>query len=515
MLRCYEIPLDCWRRVKKLQSLVSDVLTKCESVEKALSKHDEKAEAHIPLKTVYVYTIQDDQEFLKIFGEKAEEISPTCLSEEWHIETNDEENDFTLGAEFAGFFFENFSFRTIKSVSNKTIIPYSPRAIVASYNESSVLEMVVFRPLKRKSVYLQGLLKELKQKSATQDGEQKRKIKESQTAVDYLIGEIIALFNMSNIEEKFHPRIPGYELMEIDDEVSKGLFAVEKGIKGFGYRFSTLHIDIEENKRPDEIKQETRETAIKDYLQKFGITNVEFNYVSPSETKFTYVGASCTVNQKVGVLGSFAYKTNNQGYSILCGLISKHLATASQNDDSIYLENGEKLGSVLSNTTKHGGYDIAAVSIAGDIEPLCFKEFRNSDGMLDPGSLHKAVTLDDYRRLQDIPVYAWGRKCDKQPGRGKITIPRYICAACPLPHIIVMDQDASRRMAEPGDSGVIVCVDDLDKDEVLLISMLSGSPEDDKLFDENPCRLRTYTTFSLKKGVDQLSENTSCTFKLA
>lgn len=374
---------------------------------------------------------------------------------------------------------------------------------------SSLLEGVVFKNLHTKCIILRDL-----RESKVPDGYEAKdafeaKLQENKEIIDQLLGEIIALFNRSTLPEKERPQVKGFEKKKVTKTVETDLFKFDETIRGFGYRYSTFVINIEHS-----ADEEERMEKIKMFLKGHGINDIQFNFVTKSITEYLHVGAEVRKSENgepFGTLGAFAQFTK-AGKTNPSAIISKHVAER-LTSRKLYIKENEstrEVGDVIGETLTEGTYDIASAKLHPEYEGKYDPSFKNSDNEPREGLLY-----DGRCELQSLPVHIFGAKTS--PGKGIIVIPelRY---ESPETYIQVQDRQAAggapvQRMAEPGDSGSIICADTLDDDKVHVIAMLIGS---DNHTEErvNPNVRRSYIALPLLQGVQQLENLTAGKFLL-
>ncbi|XP_053382530.1 uncharacterized protein LOC128549573 isoform X3 [Mercenaria mercenaria] len=345
------------------------------------------------------------------------------------------------------------------------------------------------------------------------------KCKQQRDNIEDLFEEMVAVISKSQIKGKDLKRLQMCRKnSHVIKKVSQMLFTKDKSVKGCGYRLKSFHVDVEELPTPEE--NSDREKRIQKMLSNYGITDIRFNFVSPSLDQYNYVGANiaakCETGTKMGSLGCFAiHEKDNE--SSLCALFSKHVAQGCSPE--IYVKDKdqklESFGILLSDTYVDGGHDIAAARINSQCISSCDKQFKNMKEEKVPAELH-IVDDRDNTLLQGQTIHLWG--AHSKPGIGKINIPDFHYPDSTESYIEVQDGSIAKGkpnavLAEPGDSGAIVCIDESNGKKVRVISMLMGSTND-TVAQKDPKVKRKYLTLPLSSGLQTLEQRTNGTFLL-
>ncbi|XP_053382547.1 uncharacterized protein LOC128546020 isoform X3 [Mercenaria mercenaria] len=343
------------------------------------------------------------------------------------------------------------------------------------------------------------------------------KCKQQRDIIEDLFEEMVAVISKSQFKGKDLKRLQTRRKnSHVIKQVSHMLFKQDKSVKGCGYRFKTFHVDVQE--LPTLQENSDREKRIREMLNDNGITDIRFNFVSPSLDLYSYVGAQiaakCETVTQTGTLGCFANHAKDNEPT-LCALFSKHVVQGCSPE--IYVgDKDQKLksfGTLLSDTYVDGGHDIAAARINNKDFSSCEKQFKNMKNEKVPAELH---TVGDNTIFPGQTIHLWG--AHSKPGIGKINIPDFHYPDGTDSYIEIQDGSIARGkpnavLAEPGDSGAIVCMDLSNGKKVRVISMLMGSTND-TVAQKDPKVKRKYLTLPLSSGLQTLEQRTKGTFQL-
>ncbi|XP_053388800.1 uncharacterized protein LOC128551887 isoform X2 [Mercenaria mercenaria] len=538
----YSASVKCWPRVYKSQQIIRDLVERCSYLE---NKFKLRVTQYEYLSEIDIYiSSRVNLEFKSLLmrPDQFERKGTVCLDV---TQRTLKDQPFPLRQNVSGLLIHENAIELIQEVS-----PNKMHMVVASSSDTnpshnlepkrvkfeltSLLERVVFDILTAEF----NTLKQLYENSMPQTfsdpssflslsewkaGESmtpslKDMVIQHKNTIEQLLGEMIALFNRSNIEEIKRPAMLGFEKKQVSKEVVKQLFRLDDTIRGCGYSYSTFNVNVEY--LPDQAKTIKRQKGIEDFLERNGITNVKFNIVSKRVTEYKSVGAMVstpTIGQpegyRSGTLGGFA-SLNKANKVTSCALFSRHVALGCKL--KLYVDdNGQRkeLGEILEDTLQDGSYDIAAAKIHAEQVSNCDVEFKNSENTPRPGKLYTATANIN---LQHLPVHLWGSQ--SKPGLGIIKIPEFSYAEATEIYIEIEDRDPSgeqafQRMAVEGDSGAIVCADDLDDEIVHVISMLMGSSNYEMHSEDSNVKAK-YMSFPLHKGVEHLQNKTNGIFSL-
>ncbi|XP_053401927.1 uncharacterized protein LOC123548849 isoform X2 [Mercenaria mercenaria] len=321
------------------------------------------------------------------------------------------------------------------------------------------------------------------------------KIQKHRDSMKRLLGEILGMYDRSRVPENKRPGINE----SLEQNIAKKLYAIDASVKSCGYRFKTLQVFV------DDTCNDKINNNIKDVLRKNKIMNYDIVPSIGSFKPLYKVGAKVQPNldpNRYGTIGGFA-KKNKQG---LCALVSRHVAIHSP-DKSVLLRNGhiEIRARIIPETLPPQDLhdkilDISAVEIKPIDKEKCDTRFRTEDGDLTTGKESSYET----RQLRSRQVHLWGGTTS--PGLGIVTMPNIRDRDRDNTFIIVEDrQNTNESFCKEGDSGSIVCADDIDGEGVEVISMLIG---------EDNAHRGKYATFRIDKGLEQLKRQTKDDFHL-
>ncbi|XP_053402484.1 uncharacterized protein LOC128557892 [Mercenaria mercenaria] len=325
------------------------------------------------------------------------------------------------------------------------------------------------------------------------------KIQKHRDSLERLLGEILGMYDRSKVPENERPVTNESLEQNVSDEVADKLYAIDASVKSCGYRFETLQVFVDDTCN-DEIKNKVR-----DVLRKNKIMNYDIVPSIGSFKPLYKVGAKVQPNQdrkSYGTVGGFA-KKNQKG---LVALVSRHVAIHSS-DSSVLLRNehmkirAKIIPETLPPQDSHDNIlDISAVEIQPTDKEKCDTRFKTEDGDLTSGKESSYET----RQLRSRHVHLWGGTTS--PGLGIVTMPNIRDRDRDNTFIIVEDrQNADESFCKEGDSGSMVCADDIDGEGVEVISMLIGEDNDHR---------GKYATFRIDKGLDQLKRQTKDDFQL-
>ncbi|XP_053391634.1 uncharacterized protein LOC128554374 [Mercenaria mercenaria] len=327
---------------------------------------------------------------------------------------------------------------------------------------------------------------------------------------------------MSNVPETERPDVPTCSY-KVSKQMRNEVFKVSPTIKRMGYRYRTFYIYAVKPKSVAD--EEMRRKRICSVLKRYGIYRFEIAPCAENVMDFMHVGAEIEVRSntpyplrsrepgtvKGGTLGCFVNMNDGEEQ---CGLLSKHVSEHCRDVYYVCKGNSKIIGHMLESTNKYqpNGLDISAALMNEPIseEGTMFKDTRQA---LLKGKLYEYLEdEEDAICSSGQSVYIYGAKSN--PGKGEITMP-FVDSGLSSTLIQVEDQVCSDgtiqgRFAEKGDSGSIVCVEDPNRKEVHVLSMVMGTPD----LDDFPSTRRTYLTIPLSKGLQQLQHNTGKQFKL-
>ncbi|XP_060553744.1 uncharacterized protein LOC132714843 [Ruditapes philippinarum] len=323
--------------------------------------------------------------------------------------------------------------------------------------------------------------------------------------IERLYYEFVGLFNRSILPEDEKPSHSEC-LYKIDKTILQELQELSNSITSCGYRYSTLHVNVNVKTTSDDLKH-----SIGHVMEKHNIT--KYSVVPSVIQEFS----TCNVGQGVrveyvknefytGTLGGFAYTSSGESKRDWA-ILSRHFAKSSF-DRKLYVakqENmyiGEIMKEVKDDETNKEYLDIAAASLDDNISSD--KTYVTEKNESVQGKLFSY----DAKKLMCLPVHIKGAKTEL--GLGTISVPEQIAVQndnLDENYIIVEDREEGNAFCQEGDSGAIVCAENPDKygEEVHLISMVMG---------ENMSKKGSYTTVRLDKGLDQLKSLTNKDFNM-
>ncbi|XP_053381815.1 uncharacterized protein LOC128549280 [Mercenaria mercenaria] len=528
----YIASVKCWPRVYKSQQVIKDLVERCSYFEDMFELPGKQQTDLLEIDIYIDSNIELDHTKLLVRCEKSETKGTEYLSV---FQRNVAEESFSMREKFSGIFIDKEGVKLVEAVSSEQIeVVVANRVNKESFVEqphqfelqrakqelSSILELFVFEILTAKfnnlkQFYQNRMHEPIKDETGgSNESSTSELVKQHKDDVEQLLGEIIAFFKRSTLPENKRPVGLGFEKKEISEKVKEQLFGLDKTIRGCGYCHSTFNVNVE--KLSDEEETMRRQKHITEFLERNGVTKIKFNIVSKSVAEYKRVGARISVPRaaqptlyRKGTLGGFASFSRGKDESS-CALFSQHVALGCSAKLYVDGDNGKltEFGEILEDTLQIGSYDIAAAKIHDHHVPQCDVQFKNSENAPLPGKLNTPATNID---LQDLHVHLWGSV--STPGLGIIKIPKLSYPEMTETYMQIEDRNPSERMAVEGDSGAIVCADDLDDEHVHVISMLIGTNTDkEKLKDPN--EKRTYIAFPVQKGVERLQMKTGGTFSL-
>ncbi|XP_053390980.1 uncharacterized protein LOC128553818 [Mercenaria mercenaria] len=563
-LQLYTVPISCWPDVNQSKIRIRNMLNYCKSIEKNVGLKSEEEGANIDNVDIYI-----DADVIEI--ESLLSGNTTFEKKNVQVLTISEATGKEHLTNFKGVVIDSGGVKIIRSLLgsnatvNKTDDYLNDRDCDKTYKETIrtetkyIIESVVFEPLIQKCEFLGRVIDTLnaasinKVSQTSHDGERDQmsrnksarpkvsgkldytyqeeqedidkyfdektleQFNQQRDAVEDLYEEMVASISRSHLEEYDLTRLQDSRQSRYDSkEISQELFQREKSVKGCGFRLKSFHVDIEE--LPTKEEHNDRERRIRDFLCARNINNVKFNFVSPKLAKYSYVGAKvgfkCGSIMQTGTLGCFA-KHSRCNKSDLCALFSKHVAQGCSEKILIRDEDQQftTFGTLLSDTFVDGGHDIAAAKVNSNHLSSCDMGFKNDEGEKAPGELYN---IGDTTNLQGHPIHLWGAK--SKPGIGKITVQHYHFAQDTDTFIEVQDGcialgKADAVLAERGDSGAIVCMNESNGEKVKIISMLIGSTNE-TVSQEDPKVKRKYLTLPLSSGLQTLENRTHGKFQL-
>ncbi|XP_053382529.1 uncharacterized protein LOC128549573 isoform X2 [Mercenaria mercenaria] len=571
LLQHYQVSILCWPELFQSQISIKNLLSYCEGLEMDTGLRQHGEEIMIDLHEIDIYINPTNHDIKSLIPPKV-----TIQKKElryWKISA-DTMYTKDSSSKVKGIVIDSCSARMIKSMHGLDMVLFREDGLDCFKNENrspqhtddtlrlktrSVIEYVLFEPLIEECEFLsrvidaidkksQNLIKETKdvaeidsvyqndEKTQSEHIEQTyhdesrecniipddivfEKCKQQRDNIEDLFEEMVAVISKSQIKGKDLKRLQMCRKnSHVIKKVSQMLFTKDKSVKGCGYRLKSFHVDVEELPTPEE--NSDREKRIQKMLSNYGITDIRFNFVSPSLDQYNYVGANiaakCETGTKMGSLGCFAiHEKDNE--SSLCALFSKHVAQGCSPE--IYVKDKdqklESFGILLSDTYVDGGHDIAAARINSQCISSCDKQFKNMKEEKVPAELH-IVDDRDNTLLQGQTIHLWG--AHSKPGIGKINIPDFHYPDSTESYIEVQDGSIAKGkpnavLAEPGDSGAIVCIDESNGKKVRVISMLMGSTND-TVAQKDPKVKRKYLTLPLSSGLQTLEQRTNGTFLL-
>ncbi|WAR23830.1 hypothetical protein MAR_037499 [Mya arenaria] len=311
-------------------------------------------------------------------------------------------------------------------------------------------------------------------------------------------------------------------IVQLDEKTARKILESNKYVYGCGLKGNQLQIDIDERALKDVDNDEERHRKIlKRLLRKHGISNYTTNYGFFKLEPFT-----CTIGSKIScgqgsrqfrrTLGGFAEKGRK-----LYALTARHFLI----EDKVHLiiemnntEISQPLGQVEQGRVENKGeLDIAAVLIHPNITiPEDDKMLKDSEG-----TIRQSILFPFQEKIPEIinelthqAVHIWGS--ESKPGLGKITIPEYFVNGLQNKLVVVEDKLFSGeddRFGKKGDSGSIICSDDIAGQHVNVYCMLMGSDNNAAVHRDTRER-RRYLTFRMEAGILQLNQELGGRFKL-
>ncbi|XP_053379846.1 uncharacterized protein LOC123527634 [Mercenaria mercenaria] len=530
-IKHYKVPLTRWPRLQHSHEVIRTLIGYCHELEKKLELPGTVTQDtdHIDNVDVFVRDMAFDITYLST---EPEEV----------LQEDSEYMRYGMKNRFAGILIDSDGIRLIDPVSKETrSVKYDINMKSECHSRmshiSNLIELAVFKPLLEKINLLRDLIcasSDLEMQDATEsrilydrskpsetmdtarnrqhlrrDGMDYelnqdiiRNIRQHKKLIDRLLGEMIALTNRS---ENVRPMIEGYETKEISKQIAEDLFQLHPTIKWCGYRYSTLHIHTEHIS--DSSENDRLNEKIKDFLSRKDIKDYIIVVIGKNIKEYNYVGAEIQSEaDKKATLGCFSvYKKGNQ--KSVCGLLSKHFVLGTSR---IFVKDAIHFGTVLPATNIEGGLDIAAMEIVKQHIQGLDMSFKNYENETRPAYLYDNT---DNKMLQDQPVYLRGAMT--KLGVGTIHIPTLQCSDdTDKAYIQIFDGNFTLnmpfgRLAVEGDSGAILCMDELGTKNVCVISMLMG-----ELLREPEEEERMYSTLRLSCGLKYLEDKTQGKFTL-
>ncbi|XP_053389805.1 uncharacterized protein LOC123527732, partial [Mercenaria mercenaria] len=541
----YKVPLTCWPRLQHSQELVETLVGYCQGLENKL-KLPGTVKQHV-----------ENIDNVNVFV-RGNAFDIKCLTAEPEKRLQQETEIFFISENLTnhsinrleGIFIDSKGVRLVDAVSETTL--YVKDDIIMT-NEcqniiseiSSLIEVALFKPLLEKIELLrnlifasscdikEGCLHAVQEKTtilydrlrtsdplnvvedrpnAHIDGMDYKlnqdiiiNIRQHKNQIDRLIGEMIALTNRSTLPEKMRPVVEGYKTKEINKQTAEDLFKLHSTIKWCGYRYSTLHINVEHIS--DSFENDRRNEKIKAFLSRKHINDYRIDIIESQIKEYNYVGAEIQSETRTkATLGCFSvYRKGNQ--KTVCCLLSKHFVLGSSR---IFVDDKVHFGTVLPATNEEGGQDIAAAKIVERHLQDLDMNFKNYEDQPRPAFLYDNT---DNKMLQDQPVYLRGAMT--KLGVGTIHIPTLQCCDdTDADYIQIIDGNFTlkmpfERLAVEGDSGSIICMDELGTKNVCVISMLMG-----ELLRKSEEEQRVYSTLRLSCALKYLEDKTQGKFIL-
>ncbi|XP_052761383.1 uncharacterized protein LOC128204081 isoform X2 [Mya arenaria] len=316
-----------------------------------------------------------------------------------------------------------------------------------------------------------------------------RLVDENKQSIRDLHGEIIAMYGRSNLPDNEKPKPRDID-HKVDKCIADAILQEIAGIKGLGYRFGTLNFYANSNILNEEEKQK----LLLDINASLARLNIDVdNYVLRVGTHYESFSSNCKVGSKVfaiegsfGTLGGFAEKTR-EGTTNMCVLTANHVVSNAENNvlKMIRPQGNLTLGEILPHQDSlqfSNPIDICATKVNTQLLKICETKQKNSDGNESESQVFDFAT-ERISALTGELVYIWG--ATSSPGKGKIAMPEYFERH--RRHLVgIEDEDSSDEegnaasdkttFATKGDSGAIICKDDIDSvhNKVVAISMLIG-----------------------------------------
>ena len=232
-------------------------------------------------------------------------------------------------------------------------------------------------------------------------------------------------------------------------------------------------------------------------------------FVSKGVLSLHRIGSRITGNSgpSFASLGAFL-KTRNGENDLFYILLSNHFAKILHNVGDTHLRispNHDNIAELLPYTD--GKYDVAAAELSSGSQNFDMRlKFRSGEPTL--GSVFDSQT--DKRRLPGLKVHIWG--ASTSPGFGKITV-HDLSFKEDVPNrvYVIIEDDDKTTFSKKGDSGSIVCADDVRKQCVDAIAVLSGELTE----REKATSRRQYIAAHLKACLKDLEERYGHPFTLA
>lgn len=290
-----------------------------------------------------------------------------------------------------------------------------------------------------------------------------------------------------------------------------------------GYRLGTFHVYC---KRGSSESNNDLQEQVKNILNKYNIYDFVLRFEPEEISKFCNhaVGSKFGFeNKALGVIGGFAIKGMDRK---LCGITAWHLTKPIIQSAGVVqvLSRGTNefvnFGTVLQPTQFDAlslrPIDISAILIHDHMTSACEKRYKSKRNEFVSSNLFQ---MTNRAELQGRIVHI--SRADSAPGVGKVT---HADLHGRDSHCVIIedlgssdeedDQAAQQQaFARRGDSGSIPCADNPDGGSVDVISILSGSKEDNAENDPNNTRKKYYTYF-MEAGLKQLLDEQGEEFKL-
>lgn len=338
----------------------------------------------------------------------------------------------------------------------------------------------------------------------------------SRDTIERLLAEMLALYSTSSVPAQERPNITDNNFKPISKKVQTEILNLDPTVKGIGYRFTTLVINIEErsSKECQLVKKK-----IKKYLRTYSIE--DFTIEVTSEVKLYELRTGCaitnTITQTKSTAGCFAICQNEK-----CVLVANHAVATDSCTFSYCPDNGSAskiLGQVIKETRTDDGFDMAALKLESGVE-ICAK-FRTEEdeekATLLQGKLYKYIEGQEQKDRGILQygqrVYIWGAV--SKPGKGVVTMCEYTRnKKSALIEIKDRFPGDGKQFCQPGDSGAIVCVEDRNGQFVHLLAMLMGESIDKKGVEKNADCGKKYVAVLLSSELQELEKRTEHRFEI-
>ncbi|KAH3804421.1 uncharacterized protein LOC127836468 [Dreissena polymorpha] len=242
--------------------------------------------------------------------------------------------------------------------------------------------------------------------------------------------------------------------------------------------------------------------------------NINVKCVSCTFTKYFSSGDKIDVNTKFGTLGGFAHRypkpcqgqmTNEHSADgdldgnqrRLAAVTAKHMTAACGHGRMDLVVDGQKIGHTDLRDLKHD-FDVLPIDVYQKYEKNCDLRFKTEKGK----HMYGVLINDELRQcLPKMPVFIWGAK--SSPGLGRI---ENIMDMSDGIYITITDRKEGFSFSKPGDSGAIICGEDLRENTLYPIAVLSGELE-----GSSPPR---YVAVLMKESFEQLGKIYASEYKL-